>query len=333
MTAPVPAASPAPSLSERLAADEQARRVVRAALGRFDPLLGGLPGVRSQVGRESLEQAFEVPGAPWIVLDRFEWPKYALLPDLAPQGECLLDLGCGYGPSSAPFLAAGKVKTAIGVDENLLFLLLFRRYAEEMKLGEVGLVCHDVGRIPLPVADGTADTVVGSSFFNHFACLRSQRSLRSFFRDLARLSRPGGTLLLDMVPNRQHPFPTEINLGEVIAEPSTRGRALAVLRKVPTRWLPGRVTVTGLWSGYRAYLAVRRRPALGLAAFKREVGKAMPESALGGLPFRTRSYGRLAEGFSGTELFDESKLYGEGEQVRVNGAALGVPYLILRATR
>jgi SAM-dependent methyltransferase len=333
MTAPVPPATSHRSLLERLDGDVEARRVVRAALGRFDALLGGLGGVLSQVRRDSLEQAFAIPAAPWISLSRFTWPKYASLRDLAPESDTLLDLGCGYGPSSAPFLANGKVRSVIGVDENLFFLLLFRRYAQERQLGDVTLLCHDASRMPLPVRDAAVDVVVGASFFNHFACLKSSRALRRFFSELARLSRPEATLLLDMVPNRHHPFATEVNLGEVVSQPRLRKRVDRILRRLPTRWLPGRLIVVALWCGYRLYMAAARRRALDLASFKREVGKALPESAVSGLPFRLRSYGRMVEGFSRTELFDEGSLYYARRLVPVSGAAFRIPYFVLRSTR
>ena len=333
MTTPVGVAGSHRTLLEHLDADAGARHLVGASFGRFQALLGGVPGVLAHLNDRSLEGAFEVPGAPWISLARFEWSKFAHLRDLAPEGECLVDLGCGYGPSSAPFLASGRVRTAIGVDENLYFLLLFKRYAQEKELGELGLVCHDVGRTPLPIGDGSANVLVASSFFNHFACLKSSRALRGFFGELSRLSPPGGTLLLDMVPNRRHPFATEVNLGEVISQPRLRGAAQRVLRNLPLRWLPGRLTVAALWCGYRLYMAAGRRRALGLAAFKREVGKAIPESAVGGLPLRLRSHQRLVEGFSRVELFDEGVLARQGRLQPVSGAALGIPYFILRATR
>jgi hypothetical protein len=91
--------------------------------------------------------------------------------------------------------------------------------------------------------------------------------------------------------------------------------------------------VVALWCGYRLYMAAAGRRALDLASFKREVGKALPESAVSGLPFRPRSYERMVEGFSRTELFDEGRLYYEGRLVPVSGAVFGIPYFVLRSTR
>ena len=333
MAAPVPPANRGGSLLERLERDVEARRVVQAALGRFDASLGGLGGVLRHVRSGSLQQAFEIPDAPWISLSRFEWKKYELLGRIAPEGDTLLDLGCGYGPSAASFLPSRRVRRVIGVDENLLFLLLFKRYATERELGEVALICGDASRMPLPLRDSTADVIIGASFFNHFVCLKSSRAIRAFFGELSRLSRPRGTLLLDMVPNRQYPFPTEVNLGEVVSQPRLREWCFRILRRLPCRWLPGRLTVTMLWCGYRLYAIGGRRPALDLTSFKREVGKALPESAVGGLPFRPRSYDRMVEGFARTELFDERRLHGEGQLARVDGAAFDIPYFLLRSTR
>jgi len=209
---------------------------------------------------------------------------------------------CGYGASTVPFARAGR--EAVGVDENLMFMLLFSRYAREHDLEGVGLVCADAARLPLPFADAAFGDALTASFFNHYACLRSREELRAFLDEAARVVEPGGGFTADSVPNRLHPFPSEVNVGEVIGEERLQGLAAAVIRKLPLRWLPGGLTVTGLWAVYRAYCALRRRPAFGLAAFRREVSKAVPEAAVSGLPLTAGGWAELAHGFSRVEAKD-----------------------------
>lgn len=157
----------------------------------------------------------------------------------------------------------------------------------------------------MPLQPGTADGASAISFFNHFACLKGSRELRSFFKDLSRVVRPGGRLVVDMVPNRRYPFPTEINFELVI--PGKRFRALSttIIRRVPLRWLPGTITIPSLWGLYRLHAALRRLPAVGFSEFRHEVSKALPEAAVGGFPVRVHSYRRLLAEFSEVEVLNE----------------------------
>lgn len=294
-----PAGEPVLEWAER---DAQARGVVHAALGRFAEMLGGLPGCLALVRRDELDQAFDVPGAPWITLERYEWERNDWIARELGGDGAVLDIGCGYGCSSVPFSLAGRA--VVGIDENLLFLLLFSRYARERGVSGVGYGCVDVARLPLPFADRSFDGVLAASFFNHYACLKRRSELRGFLDEAARVTEPEGGFMADMVPNRLHPFPSEVNVGEVIGDARLQRLARAVIWKLPLRWLPGWLTVTGLWAVYRAYCAVRRQSAFGLPAFRHEVSKAVPEAAVSGLPLTVRGWPALARGFSRVEAKD-----------------------------
>ena len=87
-----------------------------------------------------------------------------------------------------------------------------------------------------------------------------------------------------------------------------------MIKLLPLRWLPGRVTVTGLWVLYRAYCLARGQRAFGLAAFRHEVSKAVPEAAVNGLPLTPRGWPALARGFSHVEVKD---ILGRGTGPRV----------------
>ncbi len=195
--------------------------MVHAALGRFAGELGGLPGCMAQAGRETLDEAFAVPGAAWIKLGRFDWSQEIWIAQQLGGEGAVLDIGCGYGASSSvPF--ARKGRQVVGVDENLLFLLLAGRYARDHDLDGAAFACVDVARLPLPFGERAFDGVLAASFFNHYACLRRRAELREFLDEVARVAEPGGAFVANMVPNRLHPFPSEINLGEVITEDRLR---------------------------------------------------------------------------------------------------------------
>ena len=302
LTGTVPAPPEGEPVLEWAERDPQARAVVHAALGRFAVELGGLRGCREQAGRETIEQAFTVPGAHWIGVGRFGWSQQRWIADALGGEGALLDIGCGYGSSSVSYARTGR--EVVGIDENLFFLLLFGRYAREHDLHGVGLACVDAARLPLPFANGVFADVLAASFFNHYACLRSRDELRAFFDEGARLVERGGGFAVDSVPNRLHPFPAEVNVREVIGEAGLQRLAKGVIKFLPLRWLPGRLTVTGLWAVYRAYCALRRRSAFGLAAFRHEVSKAVPDAAVNGLPLTPRGWRALARGFSHVEVKD-----------------------------
>jgi SAM-dependent methyltransferase len=332
LTGPVPAPPEGEPVLEWADRDPAARGVVHAALGRFAWMLGGLAGCLEVTHREELEDAFDVPGAAWILLSRYSWPRNFRMPELMPGEGAVLDIGTGYGCSAVRFARDGR--EVVGTDENLFFLLLFSRYARSRDVPATAFVCIDAARLPFPFADGAFGGVLAASFFNHFSCLRPRGELRAFLDEVARVTRPGGTFMADMVPSRMHPFPEEINLGEVITEPGGRRLAERVVALTPTRWLPGTLTVPAVWALYRAYSRARGRSSFGLAAFREQIAKALPEVAVGGLPFTPRGWRRLLRGFSSVEFLDHEGAVAHG---RSTGATRPLdpraPYFVLRASR
>ena len=262
-----------------------------------------------------------MPEAAWIKLERYDWRSETwMVKELGGDG-AVLDIGCGYGCSSAPFARAGR--EVVGIDENLLFLLLFGRYAREHGLAGVGYACVDAARLPLPFAERSFGGVLAASFFNHYACQRGRGDLREFLAEAARVTEPGGGFVADMVPNRLHPFPTEVNL-EVIAEVRLRRVAKRWIRRVPLRWLPGRLTVAALWASYRAYC--------GSAAGRHRAGRLPPpgfEGAAGSGRGRAAAHrARMARpraGFSSVKVIDNSPW--------ARGTGPRVPYFVLSCRR
>jgi SAM-dependent methyltransferase/uncharacterized protein YbaR (Trm112 family) len=311
---------------------DECRAALAEALGRFTELLGGIEQALERCESGPLERGFDVPGSSWLNLERFSTGKFPKVPLLVTPAHTLLDLGCGYGASAVPFLVAGRAARVIGVDENLLFLLLFRRYCRERSLPVPEAVCFDLGRFPYPFRGGIADTAVAISFFNHFASSRPAALVEQFFREIDRLVEPAGTFAVDMVPNRLDPFPREINLTDVVTNPSHRRRMLEVVKRLPVKWAPGAVVIPCAWAAYRAYAALARRPAPGLREFRTLVPKAVPELALGGLPLGHRRYRRLLGGFERVEVIEEQPFYRSGD-VMPAARFSRTPYFILRATR
>jgi SAM-dependent methyltransferase len=320
-------------LAERAEHDPPVRDLLRARLGSYGGLLGGFAGALESVDQEPLEKAFAVPGAPWINLRRLELPHFHRIAGLFSGVGTLVDLGCGYGASTLPFVSPERARAAVGIDENLFLLLLLRRYCEEKSHDNVALVCYDLEALPYPLRDGSADAVTGVSFFNHFASLRNRAFVSAFFGEMARIVEPDGNLVLDMVPNRGHPFPTEINIDAVISQASLEALARRVLGLLPLRWLPGGISASALWAAYSLYAALSGRPSRSYADFRRDLTKALPELGVFYLPLDPDAYGKVIDGFRTVSAFDQAHFDATGELARGHGWTPRTPYFLVRCTR
>jgi 2-polyprenyl-6-hydroxyphenyl methylase / 3-demethylubiquinone-9 3-methyltransferase len=102
-----------------------------------------------------------------------------------PAGQLVLDAGCGGGLVSRELAAAGA--TVIGVDPDLDSLGTAKR-AVTTRFAPVA------GRLEaLPLADGSVDAAVAADVLEHVP------DLPAAARELARVLRPGGRLLLDTI--------------------------------------------------------------------------------------------------------------------------------------
>ncbi|GAA2993273.1 class I SAM-dependent methyltransferase [Kitasatospora albolonga] len=113
-------------------------------------------------------------------------PRYAAaIAELGPlDGAFILDAGCGTG-RALPLLkaAAGKTGTVLGVDVTPEMLRRAAAHAAEARV-----VLADCERLPLP--DATADVVFAAGLVNHLP------DPAAGLRELARVTRPGGRLVL-----------------------------------------------------------------------------------------------------------------------------------------
>jgi SAM-dependent methyltransferase len=101
-----------------------------------------------------------------------------------PRGGTLLDVGCGRGelrPSVAPF-----VERYIGAD-----VVRYEGFPPDESFLEINL---DTGRIPLP--DASVEVIAAIETIEHL------ENPRAFLRELSRLTKPGGLILIT-TPNQR----------------------------------------------------------------------------------------------------------------------------------
>lgn len=105
----------------------------------------------------------------------------ALIPVAPRPGAVLVDVACGGG-LLAPHVPSGY--RHVGVDRTASALALAAAHGVEP-------ICGDITRLPLP--DGVADVVVAGEILEHVP------DLRGAVNELARVLRPGGTVVLDTI--------------------------------------------------------------------------------------------------------------------------------------
>ncbi len=123
------------------------------------------------------------------------WPVFSLerfimmraLARRPPQGT-IIDLGCGAGYLAARIARRYPARRVIGVDVNSDMLATARRNWSPAEFANLSLVFGDAGRLPL--ATGSADTIVSSISLHHW-----QEPLAAFV-EIRRVLRPDGVFLL-----------------------------------------------------------------------------------------------------------------------------------------
>jgi SAM-dependent methyltransferase len=114
-----------------------------------------------------------------------EHSMFALLPDLA--GRSVVDLACGEGIYSRKLLRRGAARV-VGVDISPEMVSLARRAEEAEPLG-AEFVVADVATVDI----GERFDVALCSFLFNYA--RTRAELRSLVKSVARLLRPGGSVI------------------------------------------------------------------------------------------------------------------------------------------
>ncbi len=113
-----------------------------------------------------------------------------LLPPL--RRDTVVDLGCGTGLLTMALMGAGAFRQCLSVDLSAAMLRALRANLQREGVSGVRTVRADVTRLPL--ADGAVDCVVGNSMLHHLP------DVPAFLREVARVLRPGGVLLLSHEP-------------------------------------------------------------------------------------------------------------------------------------
>lgn len=106
--------------------------------------------------------------------------------------DTVVDLGCGTGLLTRALMGAGAFRQCLSVDLSAAMLRALRANLRREGVSGVRTVRADVTRLPL--ADGSVDCVVGNSMLHHLP------DVPEFLREVARVLRPGGVLLLSHEP-------------------------------------------------------------------------------------------------------------------------------------
>lgn len=124
-------------------------------------------------------------------------------------GDSVLDVACGPGIVSCFF--AKRVRHVTGLDMVLAMLERARRFQAEQRVSNV---TWQLGSsTDLPFAAGAFDCVVTRFSFHHF------REPETALREMKRVSRPGGTILVcDVAPDAE--AQASFNQWEILRDPS-----------------------------------------------------------------------------------------------------------------
>jgi SAM-dependent methyltransferase len=143
------------------------------------------------------EEHHRIYGSKWALgLDQLE---FAIRCGLQPS-HSLLDFGCGAGRAGVHLIAYLEPGRYVGVDGHAPSLGAFENYEiplHRLARREPRLVLHDATAAALPFADASFDMVLAFSVFNHI------KGAPHVAADVARVLRPGGTLVAAMGPPPQ----------------------------------------------------------------------------------------------------------------------------------
>ncbi|PWB83557.1 MAG: hypothetical protein C3F11_05925 [Methylocystaceae bacterium] len=155
---------------------EQVRSVYASGESRIDPVISFLVGATNGILYKN------VIGQ----LDRIPLPELRLP---LGEGRRILDVGCSWGRWS--MAAAAKGYQPVGIDPSLGAVLAAKRLATTLGLPFEGVVAD--ARY-LPFKRNVVDAAFSYSVLQHF----SKPDARQAFEEIARVTRPGGTMKIQM---------------------------------------------------------------------------------------------------------------------------------------
>ncbi len=129
------------------------------------------------------------------------------VPDI-PNGAVVLDVGCGTGRSTAPVLATNRARMVVGVD--LSAAMLRRAIEEHTSAHEVAWTQGDAEWLPYP--SSAFDVVISRRALSHLPdpC--------DAFKEIARVTRPGGIVDVTLFGDRAMGRPVERMLRSALRE-------------------------------------------------------------------------------------------------------------------
>jgi len=106
--------------------------------------------------------------------------------------DTLVDVGCGSGLLTRALMSVSAFRQCLSVDLSAAQMAALRRHLREEGIGGVWTARADVHRLPLPPE--AVDCVAGNSMLHHLP------DVPAFLREVHRVLRPGGVLLLTHEP-------------------------------------------------------------------------------------------------------------------------------------
>lgn len=281
---------------------------------------------------ERLNTIFDQFRTDFIDIKRFASEKYHKIFQFLTNEpiETLLDIGCGYGCSTAPFIASGKVKYCVGLDSSLFFLLLFQKYCQEHKFQNIDLILFDAASLPFPFKSSLFDLVMAVSFFNHFISSKNMDMFHRFFKEANRIINRSGRIYIDAVPNRLFPFPGEVNTPNLLNKKFIEQTAKKILNFTPFKWFPQRISNIIVWHVYKLYCNKAHLRIESPSTFLNYISSVIPEANVSFLPLFPSSYKKILTYFAEKAVIPQSSFYNNFIQ-RKWGLKdfLKSPYLIL----
>jgi ubiquinone/menaquinone biosynthesis C-methylase UbiE len=145
--------------------------------------MGGMEIVPTRAGYDRWAEFYDGEDNPLVLLE--ERHIRPLIGDVA--GLAVADIGCGTGRQALQWAAAGAQVTAVDFSEAML-----QRARAKPGAGAITFVRHDLAK-PFPLESAAFDRVCCCLVLDHIA------ELGSFFRELRRLCRPTGCVIISVM--------------------------------------------------------------------------------------------------------------------------------------